>query len=197
MRPHLAAIVIGCLLGGAPALTQSQDYQKPYEFVDANPMAVLAGAEHVIPLVRREREIAVDWDGSNFTTVSDLRVSAVVLDDGVGTDLSERRAVYLALWNVVHEYGIAWSLVPIAALFDFTGAERLEAGIYRITGTILDYESVEKNSCGFVNAAFTVDARQLSVDVRQAKGMGFGDRMRVTTEPAIKLEKLGCADEHP
>ncbi len=193
MRIKLAALAVGCMFCTMVPAT-SQTYQKPFDFSDANPMAVLAGAEHVVPLVRREREIDIDWDGSNFTTVSDLRVSVVVLDDGVGTDLSERRAVYLALWNVVHEYGIAWALVPIAALFDFNGAERLEAGIYQVKGTILDYESIERNSCGFVNAAFTIDARQLSVDVRQAKGMGFGERMRVTTEPSVSLEKLGCAD---
>lgn len=189
---YLATVILAALtLIAAPA--GAQNMQMPYEVPDLDTMQALAGAEHVIPLVRRTRDIEVDDDGTLFTAPSDLRVSLVVLDHGIGTDLSPRRDVYLALWNVVPEFGIAWALEPLAAIFDFDGAERVEAGIYRFTGTTVDYEQVHPD-CDFPVMAFTVDARKLSAEVRSAKGMNFGDRKRYHRTPAVSTQRTGCAD---
>ena len=148
----------------------------------------LAQAAHVIQLVRSEREIVMDTD-TGFTRRSDLRVSLVVLDDGTGTDVSPRWWLYLAMFNDVNEHGQAWALEPIAPAYEFKSASRRAPGIYVAEIMTIDEGG---NGCGFVPARIVIDARDLSVLVRQARGLPeFGTR-RYTAPIAIKTEIGGC-----
>lgn len=153
------------------------------------PAIVLARAEHVIQLVRRTRDIRVDaypdqpWP-------SDLRVSLVVLHNGPSTDVSPTHDLHLALFNLLPEYGTAWALEPVISVYEFQGVERIEAGVYKVTAKRYEVGS----DCGFVTSEITVDARQLSVAVRQAKGLAEFDAKRYSVPIGLSMVNTGCAD---
>ncbi|GMG84346.1 hypothetical protein LNKW23_35610 [Paralimibaculum aggregatum] len=149
----------------------------------------LAAVEQAVPLVRSTREIGVTWGGAPHMAESDLRVTLLVLDLGPATDVSERQSLHLAMFNVIAEFGTAWSLTPVADVWAFHGARRLEAGIYEIDAEVLDFST---EACVFHRAAIRVDARELSAVVRRARGLGEFDSRRFRHPVAIETRLLGC-----
>lgn len=183
MRPMLAAILV---MLATPAM--AQDWYLPPPMEEA-PGRLLARAEQVIQLVRRDRQIVADGYERN----SDLRVSLVVLNNGPSTDVSPRQDLHLALYNVINEFGTAWALVPVAAVWSFEGVERTEAGIYAVTA-VMAGPGDGSEECYFPRMRITVDARQLSVDVRNAPGLGEFEERRYTTPVGLTRAIIGCGD---
>ena len=153
------------------------------------PLAVmLASAETVVSLVQSERTITAA-DGSE--RLSDLRVSLVVLDKGTGTDVSPTSDVYLSMFNDINEYGLAWSFTPIVASYGFRDFERTGPGLYDIFVRTLN-TSGAYGGCPFTLSKVSIDARQLSVAVRQAKGLAEFDAKRYAVPVRIEQQQLGC-----
>ncbi len=148
----------------------------------------LSQAAHVIELVRSRRKIVMDA-ATGFERWSDLRVSLVVLDDGSSTDVSPRWMLYLAMFNDVNEHGQAWALEPVAAAYEFIGVTRRAPGIY-----VAEIKTIDEtgSSCGFVPTRIVIDARDLSVAVRQARGLADFDTRRYSVPIGIKTEIDGC-----
>ncbi len=187
-----AALILALLLLAAPAAATPLDRPEEIAGEDwSGPAWTAAAIEALVPLVRSTREIEVDWgEGDTGRAESDLRVSLLVLDLGPATDVSPRQALHLAMHNEIGEFGTAWSLTPIAHVWTFRAARRLEAGIYEIDAVVLDYEAP---GCVFREAGIRVDARALSAEVRRARGLSFGDARRIRHPVAVSLAPRGCA----
>ena len=169
----------------------SASAQEPPQIDGDTPQGVaftLAQAAHVVQLVRSEREILMDA-ATGFKRLSDLRVSLVVLDDGTSTDVSPRWSLYLAMFNDVNEHGQAWALEPVAAAYEFKGVTRRAPGIYVAEIMTIDETG---GGCGYVPAKIVIDARDLSVAVRQARGLDEFDTRRYRTPIKIETEVGGC-----
>ena len=169
----------------------SASAQEPPRIEGDTPRGVafaLAQAAHVVQLIRSERKIVMNAV-TGFKRLSDLRVSLVVLDDGTSTDLSPRWSLYLAMYNDVNEHGQAWALEPVASAYEFKGASRRAPGIYVAEIMTIDESG---GGCGFVPAKVIIDALDLSVAVRQARGLDEFDTRRYSTPIKIETEIGGC-----
>lgn len=153
------------------------------------PAFALTQVVESIELVRATREIPT----SGIPRPSDLRVSLLVLDTGPSTDLSPTLDIQLALFNDIEEFGIAWALEPVTGAYGFERAERTGPGLYDVYAVLLN-DPERMPDCAFVDARISVDARALSVAVRQAKGLGEFDSRRYTAPMPISAETVGCAD---
>lgn len=169
----------------------SASAQEPPRIEGDSPQGVafaLAQAAQVVQLVRSDRKILMDA-ATGFQRISDLRVSLVVLDNGTSTDVSPRWMLYLAMFNDVNEHGQAWALEPVAAAYEFKGVTRSAPGIYVAEIMTIDETGGE---CGYVPARVVIDARDLSVAVRQARGLDEFDTRRYSTPIGIKTEISAC-----
>lgn len=188
---RIAALAAALLLAaGSPV--QRGDLIIPGSFDGddwSSPAFALAQAERVIQLARATRTITA----GGMDRPSDLRVSLLVLDLGPSTDVSGRQALHLAMFNDIEEHGIAWALEPIAEVWEFHGAERSSAGIYVIDATIPAYETGSEG-CFFQRVKLTVDARDLSVAVRNAAGLAEFDARRYQGEIGVEMERTACVN---
>ncbi|MEM7190494.1 MAG: hypothetical protein AAF439_12855 [Pseudomonadota bacterium] len=173
-----APVTAGDLLG--PMVLPGQDMRSA--------AAMLARAETVETLVRKERMITLD-DGTERP--SDLRVSLVVIDNGSSTDLSPSHDIYIAMFNDVEEHGLAWAIEPVAPVFGYRSVERTSAGIYAVYVATVNYGGTF-GGCPFTVSKITVDARQLSVDVRRARGLEEFSIKRYETPISMTEEQIGC-----
>lgn len=185
----MRALILALMLAATPATAQELFVPQPLP-ADGfeGPATVLARAEQVIQLVRATRNIKVADYAEPWP--SDLRVSLVVLHNGPSTDVSPQHDLHLALFNLIPEYGTAWALEPVASVYAFEAVERTAPGIYEITAQRYDFEN--RGCQGFVRSKITVDARQLSVAVRQARGLGEFDARRYAVPIGRTVEHLGC-----
>lgn len=151
---------------------------------------MLSSVVETVPLVRRALDIEVVDEGQRMTRVSDLRVSLLVVDHGPATDVSPRYGLHLAMFNVIEEYGIAWSLTPIASVWRFHGARRVEAGRYEIDADLVS----EGADCLAPRYILRLDARSLSAAVRHAEGLDWFDSHQVEEPVEVVTERLGCRD---
>lgn len=186
----MRALILALMLVATPAAALVFEAPQPLSGQGfEGPASVLARAEKVVPLVRRTRDITLpDREGPS---PSDLRVSMVVLQNGTGTDVSPTHDIHIALFNVIPEYGVAWALEPVAAVFKVGNITRKDAGIYEIEA--MTYNS-EQDDCYFAWTRITVDARQLSVAVRNAKGLTEFDARRYSVPIGTSITKIRCAE---
>ena len=186
MRALIVAVMLACTPASAQDVFVPQSL--PSEDFDG-PGILLARAEQVIPLVRSTRDIRVA-DYPDQAWPSDLRVSLVVLHNGPSTDVSPVHDLHLAMFNLIPEYGTAWALEPVASVYRFEGVTRTAPGIYEVTA--LRYDFQQRGCDGFVRSVITVDARDLSVAVRQARGLGEFDARRYTVPIRRTVIDLPC-----
>ena len=191
----LATVLLAGGLFGPANGGEFTDFWRPMEIggseIGETSAYMLAHTEQVITLVRAVRNIEVAMEGGGtITRESDLRVSLVVLDLGPSTDVSPRAEIHLAMFNDINETGVAWALVPIISAWEFHGVKRTAPGIYVVDATVMD--GTGGAECFFQRADITIDARDLSVIVRQARGMEeFADK-RYRGEVAITTKPKGC-----
>ena len=115
---------------------------------------------------------------------SDLRVSFVVMDSGGSTDLSPRARLYLTVFNE-SEMKDAKSAHMIASINSLVSSKRIEAGVYEAIVTQYDYSGECGGALPESMLKITVDARQLTADVRKFKGAGEFDVSTVQTPITI------------
>ncbi len=179
------------LLGLAAPAAAQETYPRPgrIDGGQAQMAYALAAAEHVIELVRTVKTISVgSYNGPNIDRASDLRVSLVVLDLGPATDVSPRQEIHLAMFNDINEHGVAWTLEPIASVWEFKSTKRTAPGIYEIRAVTLNYG----RCTDFETVLITVDARNLSVAVRNAPGLGEFDTQRYIEPVGITIDHVKC-----
>ncbi|MEM0989596.1 MAG: hypothetical protein AAGK00_11985 [Pseudomonadota bacterium] len=184
-------LMIAMVLPGRAAMLEPAQRFDSADF--GSPGFVLARTAQSIELVRATRDIAVDgWPGEKVA--SDLRVSLIVMDTGPSTDVSPLLELHLAMLNTITEYGTAWAIEPVAAVYRFDGVTRTAPGIYEVRAVVLNGQEGQTNlDCYFQEAVITVDARALSVAVRQAKGLPEFDAQRYTAPMPLSIQAQGCA----
>jgi hypothetical protein len=103
---------------------------------------------------------------------SDLRVSFLVMDAGGSTDVSPRARLYLTTFNE-SEMMDAQSVHMITHLNELVSTKRESAGVYSAIVKLYDYDNECANSEGSLTATvkLTIDARQLTIDVRNFEGV--------------------------
>ncbi|MGF1447562.1 MAG: hypothetical protein ACFBRM_15370 [Pikeienuella sp.] len=192
--PIRIAWLVACLLVLAPADASAQGLNPgPAELPGetwGSPADVAAKIEALVPLVRSTRMVDVEWGDGAATVESDLRVSLLVLDLGPATDVSPRQEIHLALHNELTEFATAWALAPIAAVWRFEGAARRAPGIYEIAAEVLHAGSP---GCFIRKATLTLDARALSIAVRQGNGLDFGETRRYRVAVDVTPQLGDCA----
>jgi hypothetical protein len=126
---------------------------------------------------------------------SDLRVSLVVTDNGGSTDVSPLSALYLTMHNESEMQG-ANSTHLISYINKLVSHKRVKAGVYEVIVTNYDYDQECKNDDYQKLDKITIDARELSVSVRNfdgiSKDFGYGkvqDGVTVTTETICKKDR--------
>lgn len=181
-----------------PAFAAAEDARQQGELIvparlqDGSAAYALAQAEHVVELVRATRTITVGtYGGGQMERPSDLRVSLIVLDLGPSTDFSPRQSIHIAMFNDIEEHGVAWALEPVADVWEYRGVERTAPGIYVVDATIPLYETSTEN-CYIRRVRITIDARTLSVAVRNAPGVGEFDTQRYGEPIGLDVEKVAC-----
>lgn len=146
-------------------------------------------ARHEI-LVESLRDISVCENDDCLKRASNLRVSAIVIDGGPSTDVSPQFAIFLTMHNSIEEYAVTSSMHRIAFSKELISVKRIKAGIYEF-----EYAGFNPDgNCLHPLKKTMVDARELSVQVRQAKKIkSFQDG--IYTDPIyVKHTILGCTD---
>lgn len=155
---------------------------------DAN-YNVSSVAEHVV-LVESLRDISVCDNGDCTQRKSNLRVSAVVIDGGPSTDVAPPFSIFLVMHNSIEEHAVASSVHRIAFTYKSISVKRVKAGIY-------EFEYIGFNPSGpclSQRKKTIIDARELSVQVRQAKKTRFFEDFTYTDPIFAQHTVLGCAD---
>lgn len=154
----------------------------------------VASVTEQITLVSREKTIIVCDEGDCIDRVSDLRISAVVLDSGPSTDATERYGLYLIMHNSVQEHAVAKSVHLIASMEELKSAKRVEAGIYEFVFNSPNYGYLETKdpNCRFVEMRARVDARVLSAEVRKAERTSFFEDATYTDPIYVTRSTIGC-----
>jgi len=183
-----AVIALAALLGASPAAAEPAREIAGEAWGTA--AALLASVEQAIPLVQTRKEIEVDWGEAVETVESDLRVSLLVLDLGPATDVSPRQALHLAMFNDISEFGTAWSVTPIAAVWAFHSATRRGPGLYDVAAEVFARPT---EGCFIHHATLRVDARALSAAVREARGLGEFESRRLRHPVEIETLLGECA----
>lgn len=96
---------------------------------------------------------------------SNLRVSFLVSDNGGSTDVSPSAELYLTMFNE-SEMTHADSVHRIASMNSLLSHRRISAGIYEAVVTMYDYDRVCSGNSYEVVMTHVIDARDLSVRVR-------------------------------
>ncbi|MEM7742115.1 MAG: hypothetical protein AAF409_00275 [Pseudomonadota bacterium] len=176
----------------APAAAAAAAQLEPAtRFADADAGFALSRVEQAIELVRATRDIPLAaYPDMQFP--SDLRVSLLVLDNGPATDVSPRLDLQIAMFNEVLEYGTAWALEPVASVYALSGVSRTAPGIYEARAVVLS--GTDGPECYFQNATIRIDARALSVAVRNAAGLEEFDARRYTADVPLSITAEGCAE---
>jgi len=121
---------------------------------------------------------------------SDLRVSFLVADAGGSTDLSPRASLHLTTFNE-SEMRDAQSIHRISHINELVSTKRESAGIYSAIVKMYDYDSICPQT-NFLTATvkLTVDARQLTIDVRNFKDVGEFDLGTIQTPITVTTKCL-------
>ena len=183
---HRLFLSVWFLLAAGSAMAQDvvQGLQQPL----GNVTASMAAIDDFKVLVRKSKTIKV-CDGTDcIDRRSDLRVSSVLLSGGPSTDVSPRYEILLLMNNEVEEHAVAFSSHRIAFAEELRSVERLKAGIYRYVYVTYDYS----DDCFMGVRETTVDARQLSAAVRQAKRTSFFSDAFYDDPIYLTHKALGC-----
>ena len=151
-------------------------------------------------LVRSEKTISLCRQGTCDEVASDLQVSLVVSDIGPSTDLQPKGMLHLAMYNKLTEIGISHSLHLIAEIEELYSSKRVAPGIYQVLYLGFSLGSVAgENHCLYPKMRATIDARDLSVKVRAAKGFEGNpndlEELIVTDPVEVTYKQLSCTDK--
>jgi len=146
-------------------------------------------AKHDV-LVESLRDISVCDNGDCTQRKSNLRVSAVVIDGGPSTDVSPPFSIFLTMHNSIEEYAVTSSMHRIAFSYKPISVRRVKAGIY-------EFEYIGFNPSGpciSPRMKTTIDARELSVKVRQGKKAKFFEDFTYKDPIFARHSVLGCSE---
>ena len=120
-----------------------------------------------------------------------LRVSLVVTDNGGSTDVSPFSELYLTTFNESEERD-AQSIHLISHINQLISYKRLNPGIYEVVVRLLDYDSACPSWNGKIEGLMkmTIDARQLTADVRSFRNVGDFESGVIRTPITVKSSCL-------
>jgi len=120
-----------------------------------------------------------------------LRVSLLVTDNGGSTDVSPLSELYLTTFNESEMRG-AESIHLISHINQLVSYQRLNPGVYEVVVRLYDYDSTCASWNGQIEGLkkFTIDARQLTADVRSFKNLDDFDHGVIQTPITVQSSCL-------
>ncbi|KYG60862.1 hypothetical protein AZI85_10385 [Bdellovibrio bacteriovorus] len=115
---------------------------------------------------------------------SNLKVSVVVTDYGMSTDVSPRHAIYLTLASLAEMGNIFAEFRITEEAYKFISAQRIAAGIYEVKAQVYDET--------FKEVTYTIDATKMFSDERKLRsncGSAFCDGFLTTTVDVKEVAK--------
>lgn len=113
---------------------------------------------------------------------SHKKLSIVVTDHGMGTDVSPRYSIYLGYASNAEMGNISVDFKISDQAFDFISAKRVSAGIYEV-------KSVEAREDGFYNVTTTIDATKVFSDDKAARKACGGSFCDLTLKSSVEVSE--------
>lgn len=116
----------------------------------------------------------------NEPGTSHKKLSIVVTDQGMSTDVSPRYTVYLAYASMAEMGNISVDFKITDQPFHFLGATRKAAGIYEV-------KAVEARETGFVEVTYTIDATKMFADEKAERTKCGGDFCDLKLQTSVSV----------